>query len=51
MHCAKCGAIARKIHRPLLLRLLLPPAQLYYCWPCHRRFIKFSGGGPARATR
>ena len=53
MHCARCGTIARKIHRPFLLRLLLPLAQLYYCWPCHRRFIRIVNGGtaPARALR
>jgi DNA-directed RNA polymerase subunit RPC12/RpoP len=52
MHCARCGTIARKIHRPLLLRLL-PLAQLYYCWPCHRRFIRIAGSsnGTARAAR
>jgi DNA-directed RNA polymerase subunit RPC12/RpoP len=40
MRCARCGTVARKIHRPFLFRLLLPLAQLYYCWPCHRRFIR-----------
>lgn len=38
MHCAKCGTLARKIHRPFWLRLL-PLGYLYYCWPCHRRFL------------
>ena len=39
MHCARCGTLARQIHRPYFLRLLLPLTQLYYCWPCHRRFL------------
>jgi hypothetical protein len=34
-----------------MLRLLLPLAQLYYCWPCHRRFVKIFSSGPARVAR
>ncbi|MDB5943851.1 MAG: hypothetical protein JWQ13_3417 [Ramlibacter sp.] len=40
IYCARCDTIARKIHRPFLLRLV-PFAHLYYCWPCHRRFVSF----------
>ena len=47
MYCAKCGAVARKIHRPFFLRLL-PLVHLYYSWPCHRRFLSFLNYGPTR---
>jgi hypothetical protein len=51
MYCPRCGIVARKIHRPALIRLLLPETALYYCWPCHRRFLKLFTGAPVRAIR